>query len=236
MLAKARAGDLDAQFHLYSAIEYCRDNYREYFDHGRQRRSLDEALRRAATRPGFDADEIRQVHGRCQKLMESTDNELGEGEQWLQKAALGGHPRAQVHLATELMTHSGNLPAEEARKSQEDARRLVRDALRSRDPAVIWDVGPMAMLGNPGDQPDMEVMAWWLAACDRGLDCGASSDRARQMCRFAANCQPYESVGDLMLRSVPDYAAVKDRARQINALIDAGDPQALGFGAATSGQ
>jgi hypothetical protein len=49
------------------------------------------------------------------------------------------------------------------------------------------------------------------------------------------NCQPFESVQDLLLRNSDNPAALEDRAKQINALIDAGDWQALGFADPTSG-
>ena len=69
MLPKAREGDRDAQYHLFRALDYCRRGYREYFDRGQKRNSLDEAVREAAAAPRADVSELRRVHSRCEKLM-----------------------------------------------------------------------------------------------------------------------------------------------------------------------
>jgi hypothetical protein len=236
MLTKARAGDLDAQFHLYEALEYCRSGYRTFFDRGQKRHTLDEALRLAANGPRGDAQEIPKIHSRCQKLMESDVDELGEPEQWLQNAAQRKHPRAQAALAASLAARSPKLPAEQAARYQADARRLARESLASRDPAVIWEMASLSSVrADAASRNDLDSMAFARAACDRGLDCSAGSEPAAQWCRVVPDCQPYESVQDLLLRSSVSPAALEARAKQINELIDAGDWQALGFADPTPG-
>jgi hypothetical protein len=230
MLPRARAGDFDAQFHLYAALDYCRRGYRNYFDTGQKRRSLEEAVDEAANRPPGDAREIPKVHSRCRKLMESDIDELGEPQQWLQLAASGKHPRAQAKLAGQLASRSQRLSGVAAARAQADARALVRESLASRDPAAIWEMGALTSLrADAAGGNDADAMAFAQAACDRGLDCSAGSEAAAQWCRLVPDCQPFESVQDLLLRSSANPAALADRARRINELIDAGDWQALGF-------
>ena len=228
MLPKAQAGDRDAQYHLYAAIDYCRAGYRGLFDVGQTRRSLDEALQSAAPLTNSGERDIRQLHSRCQGLMSSAGDELGEGQSWLARSAAAGHPRAQVQFAGKMAQTGRLLAPEQSARSLAEARRLTREALASRDPEVIWRAGEVTTLGisAPGA---LDVKAWTQAACDRGLDCGPGSDAARQLCREVPNCQPNESVYDLLRRSVDNPSALDENAKRVNALIDSGDWQALGL-------
>jgi hypothetical protein len=236
MLARARAGDRDAQYHLYAAMDYCRRGYRDYFDRGQQRRSLDEALRLEGTSPSVSR-EVREVHSRCHNLMSLQTSELGEGEQWLQRAARAGHPRAQLQLASRLISGSRMLAPQQATRSVAEARQFIRQSLASRDPEVIWSAATLPDLaGDAGARDRTETMAWWQAACDQGLDCGPGSDHVKQLCREVPDCQPFESVNDILLRSAPDPAAVTERAKQINASLAAGDFRDLGLEGLASNQ
>lgn len=226
LLPRAREGDRDSQYFLYAAMDYCRDGYREYFDQGRERRSLDAALDGAAnTRM---RDEIARVHSRCRALMESDDDALGEPEQWLAQAARAGQPRAQIEQAARMARNSPNLPASQLDRSLADARRLARDSLATRDPAVIWKLGEITALRGES-AADVDFAAYARAACDRGLDCGPGSAAAEDWCRVVPDCQPSESVADMILRSSPDPSRVAELARELNARIDAADWPALGL-------
>jgi hypothetical protein len=229
LLPRARDGDREAQYHLFAAMDYCRRSYREYFDRGQQRRSLDEALRFEGTSPSLSR-EVREVHSRCHNLMSLQTSELGEGEQWLQRAARAGHPRAQVQLASRMISGSRMLAPGQAARSVSEARQFLRQSLTSRDPEVIWSAATLPDLtADAAPRDRTETMAWWQAACDQGLDCGPGSDHVKQLCREVPDCQPFESVNDILVRTAPDPAAVTERARQINASLTAGDFRALGL-------
>lgn len=228
MLDRARAGEPDAQFHLYAALDYCRRGYRDHFDRGQQRRTLDEALGEEGTSPSANR-EIREVFSRCHDLMSLQTGEFGEAEQWLQRSARAGHPRAQAQLALWLIARSGALAPEQATRSTAEARRFLRESLASGDPQVIWTAAVLPGLSDNGDRERAEMMAWWQAACDRGLDCGAGSEHARELCRFVPDCQASESVNDMLVRSAQNPATVADRARQINASLAARDFRSLGL-------
>lgn len=199
--AAARSGDVSAQFFLYRAMEQCQ--------------------------PGGPA---RQDE-RCRTFRESGVRELGESEQWLQMAAVGGYPRAQIVYAARLTGSLQSLPPDEASRTVEDARRQVAAALVSRDPEVVFDAASVLILRSGGRHPALgDKEAWWLAACSRGLDCTPESERTRQVCRMDGNCQPYESLPDVIRRDSMDFESVSRRAAEINRALDAGDLDSLGFG------
>jgi hypothetical protein len=115
---------------------------------------------------------------------------------------------------------------------EKESRRLASMAIRSRDPAVIWEIAdsPLSSNVDADGEPDGGELAWFLAACQRGVDCSAQSDAVRALCRYDQNCQPYESVADLFRRTRgDDFPEIEARARWINEKIDAGDWEALGF-------
>ena len=228
--AAAKAGDADARYYLYRALDYCQANYRLYFGHPARPRTLDEALRYAVISK-LDVDEVHRVHQRCRNLVESGASGLGQPMQWLGLAAQDKQPNAQLAMAQKLLTQAARLPEEKAGQVREDARLMVGEAVGSRDPEVIFDAAILLYLREGAAQDDGDMVAWWLAACERGLDCGPSAERTRQVCGFVPNCQPYESLVDMIRREVPDFGAVETRARELNRLIDAGDLKALGFGA-----
>ncbi len=183
--------------------------------------------RLAQCQPGGAA----QLEERCRTFRESGVRDLGEAEQWLQMAAVGGQPRAQVIYAGKLLGNLQGLPPDEASRTRDDARRQVAAALASRDAEVVFDAASVLTLRNGGNHPAPdEAEAWWLAACTRGLDCGPNSEWTRQVCRREGNCQPFESLPDVVRRDSMDYQSVLARAAEINRLIDAGEISSLGFG------
>ncbi len=114
---------------------------------------------------------------------------------------------------------------------REQRRLMVAIAIRSRDPAVIWEVGNTP-LGPPPEVGELSTdhLPWYLAACQRGLDCSPQSETVRQMCRFDPSCQPYESATDILRRgNENEFPELEARARWVNEKIDAGDWEALGF-------
>lgn len=199
--AAAKSGDVTAQFYLYRTLEQCL--------------------------PGG----LAQQDERCRTFRESSVRDLGEAEQWLQMAAVGGEPRAQVVYAGRLVGSLQSLPPDEASRTIEDARRQVAAALVSKDPEVVFDTAAVLILRGGGNHPAAgDAEAWWLAACTRGLDCSPGSDRTRQICRMDGNCQPFESLPDVIRRDAMDYDLVARRAAEINRALDAGDLNSLGFG------
>jgi len=228
LLGAARAGDHVAQLYIFRAFDYCNDGYRAYFGRPEARRTLDDALKRQAMRWPYETEEVRRVYIRCHALMESDAKDLGEPVEWLRLASDGGNPLAQVLFAQQQWR--ATIGADDAVKTDE-RRRLVAMAIRSREPEVIWEIGSTPLeLGPDGAEVGAEYLSWYLAACQRGLDCSPQSDIVRQLCRFDPNCQPFESVADVLRRgNENEFPEIEARARTINEKIDAGDWEALGF-------
>lgn len=238
VLDAAKAGNPEAQFFLYQALDFCAMGYRFYFDRRSRRRTLDEALQWASTRtPSADLEEVRDVYDKCHLLMEKgTREQFGTTDDWLAAATEGGHPVAQARTAGKLLlaslifdTKADSDSATEAKLASERrdrGMRLMTDALGSGDPAVLWTLGDygFALAGDGASKIGWD-WAWRIAACQRGYDCGAGASWHKFYCRFdmRALCLPGETGMDLIRREAgvhfPEY---EERAKELNRLIDTG--------------
>jgi hypothetical protein len=131
---------------------------------------------------------------------------------------------AHTKIGASPITHSDDVA------NSEEGRQLLAQAIRSRDPEVIWEIGNFGLAPRLDDELENPELAWLLAACQRGLDCAPRSESVRSLCIYDVNCQPYESVSDIFRRgSGNEYPQIEARARWINEKLDAGDWAALGF-------
>ena len=242
--AAATAGDRDAQYYLSEAISYCAAGYRMYFERGSRTRTLDEALQWASTRPATSIDEARLIHERCHRMKEEGGIEqFGTAREWLRRSADAGHPLGQVELAFQLFMDAeyatfGQDDSSQAANLRQTARALVEQAIRSKNPEVIWKIGDMqrAITGD-SSTAEREQWVWRLAACQRGFDCSADAQWVKFMCRFDLNCQPYEDGVDLMKRmSGVDFLEIERRAKELYARIDAEAWEEIGFGSSGKAQ
>lgn len=237
--ASAQDGDAEAQYQLFSALEYCERNYLFYFVRGNNRKTLDEALAWATRSPGTSAEEAREVHRRCQELVDRHPNEFGRSDAWLARAAESGHPEAQLARAERLLMPSGqasedstetiDLQHHEQRRAE--AKDLLLKGLERKDPSAVWKVGDLQdpLSGRPQDA-DKNQWVWRLAACKLGYDCSQTADWYQFMCRFDYNCQPHESGVDLILRaSAVTYPDVDLLSDELAEKIEKGDLSGLGW-------
>ena len=235
ILASAKSGDNAAQYYLSRALKFCDDGYRFYFDRGAKRRTLDEAMQWASTRMGTSSEDAQAVYTRCRRLKESTVQPFGTADDWLNESKEGGFALAQMDVAGVL---AGRLAltaavggAKENVEMREEAKRLAREALRSKDPQVVFQFGDLAALFT-GDlhKAEGEQWVWRLAACQRGYDCSQQAEWLRFGCRFDFNCQPYESGIDYIRRiNGADFDEIERRAGELNAKLDAGDFEDIGI-------
>jgi hypothetical protein len=230
ILAKAQGGDADAQYALYRLLFECDDGYRGYFDHRNKRRSLDEALQIASTRgPAMNIDDVNEIYQKCHRLKEGDSSRLGKAEDWLRKSADARNPTAQVVLAQKLFGEAvmGETAADAAKR--DEAKKLARDALRSKDPAVVWEVGDLTLLFSDDEKATHDQWVWKVAACQRGYDCSHSAEWRKAYCRFDMNCQPYETGLDVIRRlTKSDYDQIEQEAKELNARLDADNFDDLG--------
>jgi hypothetical protein len=223
----ARAGDGAARFWMYQALSECTTDFRTLFakENG-EVRSLEESLAERADY-FFTEDSIRESYTRCRRFRESNPKGLGEAQTWLLTAVESKNPRAQVERAR-LLAVNATYGAENPEDLRSESRRLASEALRSRDPAVIAEVGRVGAQIAPHDSTLAD--SWLMAACARGLDCTSSTDTFEVWCIRDLACQPFESIVDVMRRAYGnEFAAIESRAREINDSVDAGRFDELDF-------
>lgn len=223
LLADAKAGDASAQYYLAYSLHYCDELYAFYFVRGTRRRTLDEAMQWASTRIGLSADEARLVHERCHELESRDPPPFGSFDQWFKLAAESGQPLAQMHLATKLFLKAVGSDTPEGIRQNQEARELALQALRSKDPEVVFQAADLALLFYGDDvKAAEEQWVWRVAACKRGLDCGPDSDWKKMACKYDYNCQPHEDVLELVRRyNYQRYDTIDRKAAELNEKLDA---------------
>jgi hypothetical protein len=105
---------------------------------------------------------------------------------------------------------------------------MVLEALRSRDPEVIWEIGALQpVLDGDEDERTLRSRAWMLAACQRGYDCENSAWMEFD-CRFDQLCAQDRNATDFFRRTTGlDFPEIEARAKVINANLDAEAWEAL---------
>jgi TPR repeat protein len=236
ILAAAKNGDPDAQYYLSKALRYCDGGYRNYLQRSGRRLTLDEGLQFAVkTHRPFDL--VQTVYDRCHELMEQGPSEIGTAQDWLDKATRSGQPAAQGMTAVLLLNQEalrsiGAPNPEPSMGVDADPRELLRAAVQSRDPEVLWNVGlAQRAINQSSEEKVTNQLAWWIVACQRGFDCGANADWFRLACHYDSNCAPGETGLDYLQRNASQISPVaQERAVEINAKLDAGQWNELGIG------
>jgi hypothetical protein len=238
LLSAAQAGDRDAQYYVYKALDHCASTYGVHFPAGGdgKRPGLDEVLRQVAqaSPPAPQAaDDLRAAHARCHALADADAAVVGRARDWLRRAADAGQPLAQAaHAQSEIlrlaMSGDGIGAADKA-----GIDRLLGTALRSRDPEVLWVISDQqAYLAPSGEQALVDQWAWKLLACQRGFDCSASAPWLRAACVSDIPCPPGEDgIGYIRRMVLDDFLRVQARAAELARRLDAGQWAALGFAA-----
>ena len=228
---RARQGDASAQYYLSNALTYCESLYDWYFivhlpEGAVRHRTLDEALQLTAARPVFTPDDVRDIQQRCQKLRRIEPPPFGSSREWLDAAIGNGFPLAQASAALNFALQGYERgDADKAGAARAAARQMALDALRTRDPRVMAQLGDVAANLAADDPAEARKVQWvWpLAACLRETNCESMTDWSRLFCNVDTQCQPFETPVDIIRRQAGnDYDEVERRARELNQKIDAG--------------
>jgi hypothetical protein len=229
LLPAAERGDASSQFRLFEILSGCASDYDYYFSKNGKLLEPEEArLRMEAFAP---VDEYAvDIYRACHRLMEEQPSLVATAESWQKKALEQNHPRALTARAAELIAvasvenpAAGKTAPPNARR---DARALLKKAVASRDPNVLWMLSELRpALGGSAEEANKERWALQLAACDHGLECGPDARWVKRYCRSdPAYLCPLDANAETMIRSKTgsDFEMIKMRAREINELIDAG--------------
>ena len=222
LLSAAQAGDANAMFELFSMREYCEDKFKAYFSTGKGRRTLDEGIAWATRYSFTSGEEARATYARCATMMSGEDiSDLGNPDEWLDKAARAGNVRAQLSKADRLITALAQEAARQGENSKinrrdaryEEAKRLIVDSYSKDAGATLWTIGDNQFaFAADDDSPENGQFIWWLAACKSGYDCSQNAEWYKFYCRVDYNCQPNETGVDFILRATSDRPGLESLA------------------------
>ena len=176
------------------------------------------------------AESYRELWGRCKRFSDLPHDTLvaetqRQKDAWMTgQAHSPGDTAAQAHMA-------GN---------SAQALGIARAAVASQDPYAIdslrdfvihywWDHNdnhPEAQIARP----DLRALAFSVAACQMGLECGAGSLTALQQCANTGACSG--TVVERYLQSLPnpsDREALVTESRRVADAIRANDTKGLGL-------
>jgi hypothetical protein len=227
----AQQGDGAAQYYLHRALNYCESTYGYFFivhlPRGEVRhRTLEEAQQLTANNPLFTLDDVRDMQGRCEKLMSVTPPPYGTSQEWLDAGAWSNYPLSIVTIAARKSIETlQSSSAEERRVGGSRIRQIVIQALGSKDPEVIVRVGDVAanLAGKDRRAAAKQQWIWAMAACGGDEACPALKESIQYLCRADPQCQPFETPVDIIRRhSGNDFDEIERRARELRDKIDAG--------------
>ncbi len=242
VLPAAMAGNADAQFYLSKVLESCDEDNRMYFQRRGQKIGLDEGLQYAVKRH-LSIDVAQSVYEKCHDFQDHDSEGLGTANDWLAKATAAGQPLAQTTTALKLLVQDAlqnsaraagvpNPNVNSRIADQSDPRSLLRSAVESRAPEVLFDIGAAQGILYPGNgDAHVRGFAWMLVACQHGLDCSANADWVKNSCGDNADCISASSSSDRIRKIVGNlWPDVQQSAEDINAKLDAGRWDELDLG------
>ncbi len=135
----------------------------------------------------------------------------------------------------------GRASAQEPKGPRQDPNALLRTAVQSKDPEVLFKIGELqGVLADSRDQPPEsdptgssthfeDTLAWWLVACERGLDCSENSSWHKSAC--TNQCPPRENGVEYIRRVAHEsnFYDLELRAKDIREKLDANAWDELGL-------
>lgn len=207
----------------------------------RQGRPLteDESLQLAAKR-NLPIELAQQAYERCHRFQGDGTGEFGDATEWLGRATLAGQPLAQATTAnrilwkqtTDTLAGAGATPATIPVSSDTigmDPWELLREALESGDPEVLFLAGDASELLHPSSDNNTERNAWWLVACERGFDCSPNADWVKSVCYIDPQCASIGPSEIVEYLAGADWPRVQQRAEELKSKLDAGQWDDLGL-------
>jgi len=240
ILSAAIAGDANAQFYLSRVLERCSQDNKMYFQRRGVTLAEDQGLQWALQRH-LSLDIAQAVYDRCHQFQDSDARDLGDTNDWLARATATGQPLAQATTALKLFVQLtlqsfqragavANPDAPPAIDSQQDSRELLRAAVKSKDPEVLFSIGEAQGYLDAPD-PTGSQFAWWLVACKRGLDCSANAEWVKIACANDPRCASFTDPSDLVRTlSGDDWNNIEQLAYEISTKLDAGQWDELNLG------
>jgi TPR repeat protein len=241
VLPAAKEGDKDAEFYLSRVLDRCAEGNMMYFQNRGKRLTLDEGLQFAVQRH-LPIDVAQRVFERCHEFQEHDFADLGSPAEWLAKATDAGQPIAQATTVTKALMEQRIQNIQKASGSRDStapqfaqvpaaATQLLREAVQSMDPEVLFIIGELQNTLKPANPDTSAQFAWWLVACERGFDCSSNAEWVKTTCAGDPQCASAAGPSDLVRYLAGDkWPEVQEQAKAISAKLSAGQWESLDLG------
>jgi hypothetical protein len=228
-LPRAAGGDHRAQYFVGHALAECRSiviavnlsgkgSLAENVEEMMAARRADDGVRRRLAEQ-IDKCERFFLTDPVADLPES-EREIGY---WLSAALEGGDAFALTDRALKLAI--ADSPSQEKESQRLNAVSDLREALATREPAIIFRVG--GLYSNPTIARDHSIQgpAWMLAACSAGYDCSSDNPSIGFGCAELGTCNAGFTIPQVMQRDMTpaQYAKVYAASQDILYRIDSRD-------------
>jgi hypothetical protein len=148
---------------------------------------------------------------------------------WMDQASANNDPVAQSlqagsDIAKTLFDKSSDANA----KSMESAQAALNNAITSKDPAALFQIGQLLSDGHASSDP-LQGFAVSILACNLGYDCTANNPELFRGCAAQGECPPGTDYSDIIKKAVgPDgYAQAYARAQQLEDALARKDTNAV---------
>jgi hypothetical protein len=198
----------------------------------------------------LSADYLQLAYTRCHDFLDHDASSLGDANDWLARASAQAQPVAQSVTANRVLMQQ-SMQAMQAQMGlapgsidqpdwavshPSDPHALLLQAVQSKDPQVLFQIGEaQGLLSAPDGQAQIDMMAWRVVACRRGLDCSMQSDLMRVACAYDTRCASFDNFVDFFhsLADPDEWDEVEQRASQIDAALNSNQWDQLGLNAPT---
>lgn len=192
--------------------------------------NLTAALPAHDTKRSARIDAYRALQGRCKAYSDMRREEMLATTRQLQQAYDSGTNLSPGEAAAKLL----------AEGKTAEAVQMARAIVLSQDPFAIHSLRDFiqpyvvqqvdAQMAASRERPDLRGLAFSLAACQMGLECGPGSLSALQLCASIGACSG--SVSERYLQALPDQAdrdALQQESRRVLDALRSADFAALGL-------
>ena len=169
---EALEGDADAQYLSWRMLDFCDDVARHY-----QHKSMEEVIQKLNLRSPWRIAGVETSYKRCIEIANIGLDSYSGWQEFFDMAVAQEQPMALADEAESLLRLD---------RDSELGRSYLETAAQSGDAEAMLRVGDKArqiMLTS-----ESESLAWILAACELGADCGPDGFRVTELCQFSAEC------------------------------------------------
>jgi len=213
---RAEAGDAVAQRLVAQVLIDCAHIY----DHPLKFSPLELSDVPADSPESMSIDAHRALEQNCAQVEGGVRVTLKDGEHWYRKAAANGD------LAARALVNMSRHPPFTA----DEAQRFLEEVIASKDPAAVFAYGNVMggqVTENLGEGYGPLVsnnasLAWMLAGCRMGMDCGPDSPLVANHCLHHAVCGKgdYEQAMKSEIESEADREALDQQIEAILAILE----------------